>query len=704
MDSAATKIQSVFRGHRARTGFVDKVFESAWRELDGDDERELISRDSEIEDVCGELQALGLRPKKHKRSPHSPRDDGQRVHLPDSLDLSAVSAMMDSFAGGSVLNYSDGMMLICQMQDMLKLLPSIVDVSVPIDGRLVVCGDTHGQFADLRAIFRVHGWPSEKNLYLFNGDFVDRGPNGAEVFLSLFALKLVFPKYLFLNRGNHEARRLNERYGFEREILEKFDAEFFDAVQDTFKMLPLGHVVERQVLVVHGGLSGEHNVTLDELRSIDRMASRRGHTEKSREDILMEALLWSDPRPIVGVQDSHRGAGVEFGSDVTHDFLERNKLRLLIRSHEMMEEGYQCMHADKLITVFSASYYCGKNENFGAVIHLTHCLDAPDKLMWTFSTYKASKNDFAELVASHRAVMTVAYPEYWVSREEETLQKLRERIYENRHLLLECFSAGDEGKTGLVSRERWAVGVAQCLNLPRVPWFALQPYLASATPDGSIPYLAFCRRYQIRCDEGFCARWRRRVFRRICDRIFTRQQTLSSAFAELDKDRDGVVTYDEFTTYIRTLNLGLTDEQLFDLARGFDVNGSGRGFDYTAFMRAFQPEFNVLQRTRSEQMLEIAGQSGSGSESEDDGGAQGKKRAAGGATAEGGEAAGTEGESGTSFQLFNAVEDVRSLVMLRADEIRKVRAGFVSSCHGLCYFRLCHFFPFSVLSPFASQC
>jgi hypothetical protein len=36
---------------------------------------------------------------------------------------------------------------------------------------------------------------------------------------------------------------------------------------------------------------------------------------------------------------------------------------LLRRSHEKEEEGYAYHHNDKLITIFSASNYCGSNDN-----------------------------------------------------------------------------------------------------------------------------------------------------------------------------------------------------------------------------------------------------------------------------------------------------------------------------------------------------
>ena len=54
--------------------------------------------------------------------------------------------------------------------------------------------------------------------YVFLGDFVDRGHKCLEVMCLLLALKIKYPKRIFLIRGNHECHAMNEMYGFYHEI------------------------------------------------------------------------------------------------------------------------------------------------------------------------------------------------------------------------------------------------------------------------------------------------------------------------------------------------------------------------------------------------------------------------------------------------------------------------------------------------------
>lgn len=44
--------------------------------------------------------------------------------------------------------------------------------------------------------------------------------------------------------------------------------------------------------------------------------------------------------------------------NVHQAFLDGNGLELVVRSHEVKEEGYEVEHGGRLITVFSAPNYC----------------------------------------------------------------------------------------------------------------------------------------------------------------------------------------------------------------------------------------------------------------------------------------------------------------------------------------------------------
>jgi len=228
--------------------------------------------------------------------------------------------------------------------------------------RITVCGDTHGQFYDVLNIFEMNGYPSSSNPYLFNGDFVDRGSFSVEVILTYLLLKFACPDGIYLTRGNHETKNMNKIYGFEGEVKHKYDDKIFELFLEVFCQLPLAAVIENQVFVTHGGLPTDKNVSLDDIRKIKRGC-------EPPESGLMSDLLWSDPQPFPGKSPSKRGVGFSFGPDITEAFLEYNQLKLLVRSHEVRDEGYLVEQGGKTITVFSAPNYCDSMGNKGAFIH-----------------------------------------------------------------------------------------------------------------------------------------------------------------------------------------------------------------------------------------------------------------------------------------------------------------------------------------------
>ena len=74
-----------------------------------------------------------------------------------------------------------------------------------------------------------------------------------------------------MSRGNHEAKSLNRIYGFQGEVKKKYDDDVYECFSELFCALPLGHVLNNKVLVVHGGLFSKDGVKLQELKDIQRI-------------------------------------------------------------------------------------------------------------------------------------------------------------------------------------------------------------------------------------------------------------------------------------------------------------------------------------------------------------------------------------------------------------------------------------------------
>lgn len=222
-------------------------------------------------------------------------------HLKFPLTERQVLDMMKHFKSGKVLHYKYVIQLLFASRDLNASLSTLVTTTVNVDERLTVCGDTHGQLADLFSIFTINGTPSPTNRYIFNGDFVDRGDCGVEVVLTLMAWQLVFPNACMLNRGNHEERSQNETAGFMSEVFAKYNGTtegdpgrsqlVYDTFECTFDMLPLTTLIEkgaRKVIVLHGGLSDRPGIRLEHIGAIN-VSTPRQNTPPSRRILFFAA-------------------------------------------------------------------------------------------------------------------------------------------------------------------------------------------------------------------------------------------------------------------------------------------------------------------------------------------------------------------------------------------------------------------------------
>jgi hypothetical protein len=68
--------------------------------------------------------------------------------------------------------------------------------------------------------------------------------------------------------------------------------------------------------------------------------------------------------------------------------------------------------------------------------------------------------------------------------------------------------------------------------------------------------------------------------------------SLKDAFDEIDKDRNGTISYHEFVDAIHKLNLGLKKAQLYDLMRTIDINGDNQ-ISFGEFSSKFQVSYDL---------------------------------------------------------------------------------------------------------------
>ncbi|KAK4779550.1 hypothetical protein SAY87_015656 [Trapa incisa] len=260
---------------------------------------------------------------------------------------------------------------------------SVLQLKAPIK----IFGDLHGQFGDLMRLFDEYGAPSTAGDiayidYLFLGDYVDRGQHSLETISLLLALKVEHPLNVHLIRGNHEAADINALFGFRIECIERMGERdgiwAWHRMNRLFNWLPLAALIEKKIICMHGGIGRSIN-HVEQIENIQRPI-----TMEAGSIVLMD-LLWSDPTEndsVEGLRPNARGPGlVTFGPDRVMEFCNNNDLQLIVRAHECVMDGFERFAQGHLITLFSATNYCGTANNAGAILVLGRDLVVVPKLI-----------------------------------------------------------------------------------------------------------------------------------------------------------------------------------------------------------------------------------------------------------------------------------------------------------------------------------
>eukprot|EP01062_Namystynia_karyoxenos_P006345 TRINITY_DN1221_c0_g3_i1.p1 TRINITY_DN1221_c0_g3~~TRINITY_DN1221_c0_g3_i1.p1 ORF type:complete len:1011 (+),score=339.61 TRINITY_DN1221_c0_g3_i1:83-3034(+) len=612
-EKTALRIQRMWRTCRLQRRFRGLVFRIVWRELEALDERLVPQREdahgseshsSPLADSARFAGSMGTKP--HQGDKISYPQSGVGV-MPEKKRRKLAESLVALLRRGEMIPEAYVWGILEEATEALRKRPNVQRVSLsevraqtddiikaPHANRCIVVGDLHGHLDDLMHIVdekRYRLPESVVNKYVFNGDFVDRGDNSVEVITLLLTLLLCFPDAVFLNRGNHEGRSCSMMYGFFAEIVSKYDSrDMFDSFVHCFNSMPLCTLIEGEILVVHGGPPrtdrGNEHATLAQINGVNRFCDiptvrPDNKSQFKRDEIILADLLWSDPGPapagksdVTWIFNSTRSNGVVYRPAHSLGFCKKNSLRMIIRSHEAVDAGFvrHQPHEGRVVTVFSASNYCGLEGNDAAVAVCS--LGAGDAegdatagavsvSFHTWCMYGGAARE-APTRGSGRSTRSVLrqLSNTTTYVQDEVLRLLRELVHRQRHELAAEFSTVDAAGTGTVQPAAWAEVMGTILQ---VPWYSLRTYLVDANSDGLIHWMSgFLRRFRCPLEEKIFARWAPYILQW----VLARAEHIASTSAN---------------------SAGGTPEQMFDR----ETDRGKTGWGYKAFFNAMKDGLNT---------------------------------------------------------------------------------------------------------------
>uniref|UniRef100_A0A8C0MTQ8 Serine/threonine-protein phosphatase n=1 Tax=Canis lupus familiaris TaxID=9615 RepID=A0A8C0MTQ8_CANLF len=464
---------------------------------------------------------------------------GPRLQFP--LTFTDIDLLVEAFKQQQILHAHYVLEVLFETKKVLKQMPNFTHVKTSPSKELTICGDLHGKLDDLFLIFYKNGLPSGSNTYIFNGDFVDRGKHSIEILMILFVSFLVYPNDLHLNRGNHEDFMMNLRYGFTKEILHKYKIhgkKILQILEDVYTWLPIGTIIDSEILVIHGGISESTDLNL--LHRIERNK--------------MKSVLMS-PIPL--------------NEDHNND-LKKNKINTTIIPREVKTNGSLSEQLTKheweqVVTVFSASNYYEEGSNRGAYIKLCSGMNL------RFFQYQVTKATC--LRPLYQRVNTI---------ESSAIRILKERMISRKTDLIHAFQLQDRSKSGKLPMGQWAFSMENVLGL-NLPWRSLSPHLVTTDKSGNINYMSSFEDIHIQKPV-------KEAQSTLIETLYRYRSDLQIIFNIIDSDHSGLISMEEFRAMWKLFNshysIHIDDFQIDDLAERMDLNKDG-SIDFNEFLKAF---------------------------------------------------------------------------------------------------------------------
>lgn len=278
-----------------------------------------------------------------------------------------------------------------------------VELKLPNDNYFVI-GDIHGDYYSLLYILRIISEcrKIKPTKVIFLGDYVDRGPYGIKVLVTLMTLKVVYPDDFYLLRGNHEERSLNEYGTFKDECINEFgedDGEnMFELFCDVYDFLPISCIISDRFYCVHGGVPLNVISFNNEIKGTLPFYINEDSTPN------IVCALWDDPMdddqyPNNTYEKSNRGDDIYyFGQRATKYFMEMKNVKMIVRAHEVLMKPLKVTPDFNVLTVFSSINYwkfckCSKNyANFFYVNSEPEIIDGKSKSCTCYALFEIVDN------------------------------------------------------------------------------------------------------------------------------------------------------------------------------------------------------------------------------------------------------------------------------------------------------------------------
>ncbi|HWQ16243.1 MAG TPA: metallophosphoesterase family protein [Sulfolobales archaeon] len=228
----------------------------------------------------------------------------------------------------------------------------------------IVIGDIHGDLDTLVQILsyiNVEKILKDGGLLVFLGDYIDKGDKQLETMLFIALLKKRYRGNVITLRGNHEIKSPDFLPVYPHDYPEILRAiydgegdEIYRISRGVFDLLPYAAIYRDTAVFLHGGIPV---LSTTSCWSDFRCILDADHDEKT-----LEEILCNDPTedPSIGYVSSPRGAGFLWGEAITSEFIKKIGVKIIIRGHEAVREGYKLNHGARVLTIFSrkgAPYY-----------------------------------------------------------------------------------------------------------------------------------------------------------------------------------------------------------------------------------------------------------------------------------------------------------------------------------------------------------